>query len=552
MDLFTRLFGQNGFMSHGHCYLWDPGLMRLHLISDFLIAAAYFIIPLTLVNFVPKRRDLPFNWMFVCFGIFIIACGMTHVMEIITLWKPYYWVSGMVKAITALASVPTAILLIRLIPQVINIPGPAVLRAANEALIEQTKLLNLIVTSMGDGLLVVDRDGAALLSNPALRRMLGLKEDEDVPKNCSQDCGFFRADKVRRIAPAESPTSRAVAGGHVDDEEIFIRHGSNVEGSWADVTARALRDEQGTIYGAVAVFHDVTAHKRAEEQQRNLLREREARAEAEAANRAKDRFLAVLGHELRTPLTPVLAGVELLEQKINVNGEFKGTIEIIRRNIELEARLIDDILDLTAIAKGVRRVQAGHGGLWLGLAISRAIVEAHHGEMEASSPGRNRGTVVTISLATIAVRSSTDGPKAKRDSTAASSTSEAQKPRPLRILLVDDHTDTVIILGALLRNLGYDVACAETVKQALQLSKESRFDLLVSDIGLPDGSGHDLMRQIRARQSIAGIALSGFGMEDDLEKSRAVGFTDHLIKPVNVDRLQATLREIARSRATTT
>src|SRR5204863_5118187 len=190
-----------------------------------------------------------------------------------------------------LASVPTAILLIRLIPQVINIPGPAVLRAANEALIEQTKLLNLIVTSMGDGLLVVDRDGAALLSNPALRRMLGLREDEDVPKNCSQDCGFFHADKMTRIAPAESPTSRAVAGGLVNDEEIFIQHRGNVDGSWADVTARALRDEHGTIHGAVAVFHDVTAHKRAEEQQRNLLREREARAEAEAANRGRTDFL---------------------------------------------------------------------------------------------------------------------------------------------------------------------------------------------------------------------------------------------------------------------
>jgi CheY-like chemotaxis protein len=170
--------------------------------------------------------------------------------------------------------------------------------------------------------------------------------------------------------------------------------------------------------------------------------------------------------------------------------------------------------------------------------------------MEASSPGRNRGTIVTISLATIPARSSADDSETKRGLTAVTSPSDQQKA-PLHILLVDDHTDTVITLGALLRNLGYEVACAETVKQALQLAKESKFDLLVSDIGLPDGSGHDLMRQIRAQQSIAGIALSGFGMEDDLEKSRAVGFTDHLIKPVNVNRLQATLREIARSRKVT-
>src|SRR5256885_4677254 len=224
---------------------------------------------------------------------------------------------------------------------------------------------------MGDGLLVVDRDGAALLSNPALRRMLGLKENEDVPKHCSNDCGFFRADKVTRIGSADSPTSRAVAGGHIDDEEIFIRHGSNVEGSWADVTARALRDEYGTVHGAVAVFHDVTAHKRAEEQQQNLLHEREARAEAEAANRAKDRFLAVLGHELRTPLTPVLPGVELLEQKINFNGEFKGTIEIIRRNTDLEARVIDDILDLTAIAKG--KINLDIGSVDIHATVRRAL-----------------------------------------------------------------------------------------------------------------------------------------------------------------------------------
>ncbi len=653
MDFLHALFSADGFMPHGHCYLWDPGLMRLHLISDFLIAAAYFTIPFTLIDFVRKRRDLPFNWMFVCFGIFIVACGMTHVMEIITLWKPYYWIAGIVKAITAIASVPTAILLIRLIPAALHIPGPAVLRAANEALIEQTKVLNLIVSNMGDGLLVVDRDGHSLLSNPATRRMLGLREDEDLPQNCAEDCGFYREDKVTRVPAQELPTARAVAGESIDEQVIFIKHGSNSEGSWVDVTARPLRDEHGTIHGAVAVFRDITGHKRAEEQQQKLVRERAARAEAEAANKAKDKFLAMLGHELRTPLTPVLAGVELLGQQVNGNGELKDTLDIIRRNVELEARLIDDILDLSAITKGkinldlasvdvhaslmraldifrpeigakelrlhldlsaserfvrgddsrlmqvfwniiknaikftpergaihirslneggrlilefsdngigiepdflprvfnsfeqgVRRVQAGHGGLGLGLAISRAIVEAHEGEMEATSPGRNRGTIIRISLATV------PAPRASETGPAADSQTAAPDPRAhLRILLVDDHTDTVTTLGALLRRLGYEVVCAETAEEARRFAAESRFDLLVTDIGLPDASGHELMADINTRQHIPGIALSGFGMEEDLEKSRAVGFIDHLIKPVNVERLQAALNEIASARS---
>jgi signal transduction histidine kinase len=484
--------------------------------------------------------------------------------------------------------------------------------------------------------------------------MLGLGENEDIPQDCAKDCGFFRGDKTSRIAPLDAPTARAVAGENVDEQVIFIRNGSNTQGTWADVTARPLRDEHGAIHGAVAVFRDITGHKRAEEQQQKLVRERAARAEAEAANNAKDKFLAMLGHELRTPLTPVLAGVELLQQQVNGNGELRSTLEIIRRNVELEARLIDDILDLSAITKGkinldfahidvhaamlraldifrseiadkqlrlhldlsatehfvrgddsrlmqvfwdviknaikftaeggamhilsfnegtrliievsdngigiepeflprifnsfeqgVRRVQAGHGGLGLGLAISRAIVAAHHGEMEAKSPGRNRGTVVRISLVIV---------PAPLAAEAQFNTPENESVRegavPLRILLVDDHTDTVTTLAGLSRRLGYEVVCAQTAEEARDIAAQSKFDLLVTDIGLPDASGHELMRDIRARgQSIPGIALSGFGMEEDLEKSRAAGFVDHLIKPVNVDRLQAAVREIAASKS---
>src|SRR5258708_3509392 len=123
MDLFTKLFSENGFMPHGHCYLWRPGVLWLHIASDALIALSYFSIPFTLLYFVRKRRDLEFHWMFVCFAVFIIACGTTHLMEIWNIWHAQYWLSGGIKALTALASMPTAVLLIRLVPQALAWPS---------------------------------------------------------------------------------------------------------------------------------------------------------------------------------------------------------------------------------------------------------------------------------------------------------------------------------------------------------------------------------------------------------------------------------------------
>lgn len=116
---------------------------------------------------------------------------------------------------------------------------------------------------------------------------------------------------------------------------------------------------------------------------------------------------------------------------------------------------------------------------------------------------------------------------------------------PLRILLVDDHKDTVYVLKGLLARLGYDVVTAETFHDALRLAAKNDFHFLVSDIGLPDGNGFELLREIRKRQRIDAIALSGFGMEDDLRKSREAGFADYLIKPINLDRLQAAIRQVA-------
>jgi signal transduction histidine kinase/response regulator RpfG family c-di-GMP phosphodiesterase len=370
----------------------------------------------------------------------------------------------------------------------------------------------------------------------------------------------------------------------------------------------------------------------------------QARAEAERANLAKDQFLAMLSHELRTPLTPVLTTILNLEADEHLSSEARAGLQMIRRNVELEARLIDDLLDLTRISKGkvqlhletvdahallrhaleicdpdiaakkltaemdtgaehfhlsgdsarlqqifwnllknavkftpaggrviisTRNAQPGelevavqdtglgiepellprvfdafeqgermrHGGLGLGLAITKALVGLHGGRIVAESEGRDRGAKFTLVFPT------TEPPAAPRTEKALA---RPRHRRQLRILLTEDHEDTNRSLTRLLRRRGYLVKSAHDVRTAVELAQEGEFDVLISDMGLPDGSGLDLMEKLSAaRAPFFGIALSGFGMESDIRKSRAAGFHHHLIKPVDLNKLDAILQQAA-------
>jgi len=398
----------------------------------------------------------------------------------------------------------------------------------------------------------------------------------------------------------------------------------------------------------IAVFVDLFKKteqiRRQAEERANLIREQanaeQARAEAERASAAKDRFLAMLSHELRTPLTPVLASVLCLEQENNIPENVRESLQLIRRNVELEARLIDDLLDLTRISRGkvqlsfeiveahtllrnaleicqfeieqkklelrtdfvaeevhlqadparlqqifwnliknavkftpnggklsirtansdgqfrvevedsgcgidgdvLARVfhpfeQGGRtdlGGLGLGLAISKALVEAHQGAITAESRGRNQGVKFTTVFPTC-------------ESSVAPQSADAPRPSParksVRLLLVEDHEDTNRSLTRMLRRRGYEVHPAFDVRSALDLSTAMRFDVLVSDIGLPDGSGTELLKMLRSKGQIFGIALSGYGMEEDIRRSREVGFSHHLVKPVDLNKLDLLIQQ---------
>jgi PAS domain S-box-containing protein len=385
-----------------------------------------------------------------------------------------------------------------------------------------------------------------------------------------------------------------------------------------------------------------------------LYREaRQAREEAEAANRAKDRFLAVLSHELRTPLTPVLAEVSAVLEDPSTPESVRPLLEMTRRNVELEARLIDDLLDLNRIIQGKlrldRKVVDAHalilealdicrvgieaarlrveldlraenhhveadaarfhqvawnliknavkftppggfiairtlndggklvvevsdtgvgieaevlsrifdafeqgdqsvtqrfGGLGLGLAIGRSLAEAHGGRLRAESPGVGQGATFTLELPAIESPS-----QPLIAAPPAPATAEAGTSGPLRILLVEDNLDTLRVLERLLKRNGHDVAAADGVLAARRLAEGREFDLLISDLGLADGSGLELIRQLAASRPspIPGIALSGYGMDEDVRRSQEAGFLEHLIKPVDFPSLEAAIRRVATS-----
>jgi CheY-like chemotaxis protein len=208
-------------------------------------------------------------------------------------------------------------------------------------------------------------------------------------------------------------------------------------------------------------------------------------------------------------------------------------IHIRDTGVGIHADVLPRIFD--AFEQGDPTVTQRFGGLGLGLAISKAVVDLHHGTIRAESAGPGQGACFTVELPKLPAS------KPEAHSRPPTNHDPAGKPR-IRVLLVEDHADTARVLSRLLSVSGYAVGTACDVESALKLAAAEPFDVMVSDIGLPDATGFELMRRVREQFGLKGIALTGFGQDDDLARSREAGFADHVIKPVDIGRLDAAIR----------
>jgi signal transduction histidine kinase len=225
LQFFDKLFSEQGFMPHGHCYFWGTDIIALHVISDAIIALSYYSIPLTLIYFVHNKRDLPYKWMFLMFGAFILSCGTTHIMEILVIWHPLYWLSGFIKLFTALISIATAAALIPLIPKALALRSPKVLEEINRKLekeIAERKQTESALSNRSHQLEEANKELEAFSYSVSHDLRAPLRSIEGFTSILTQNHSNELSEKARRYFSLILSNSRQM-GALIDDLLTFSR-----------------------------------------------------------------------------------------------------------------------------------------------------------------------------------------------------------------------------------------------------------------------------------------------------------------------------------------
>jgi PAS domain S-box-containing protein len=531
-------------------------------------------------------------------------------------------------------------------------------RRAHEALARQRERFETTLASIGDGVIATDVHGRIEFMNAVAEQLTGWRLADARGRKCDE---VFRIVHETTRRPVPNPVTQVL---HQDGFVGLANHTVLIA---ADGTERAIddsgapiREAGGELAGVVLVFRDVSDRRRLEaerqaaarERERLLTAERQARLEAEQANRVKDDFVAMLSHELRTPLSAILGWTQILQAKAPAEDALHHGLAVIERNTRAQSQLISDLLDISRIGSGklvldVKTVDLGevladsletvrysaddkgvileshtepvnpivgdparlgqvmwnlltnaikftprggrvdvtlhqagsmaqltvrdtgigirpedlprvferfrqgggattgrHGGLGLGLSITKHLVELHGGTARAWSEGEGKGVVITIELPLIA---RSEGHRAEPEK--APALSEGISLRGITVLVVEDEPDMRDLIQRTLEDHGAQVLAAASAPEGLRLL-DSGPDLLLSDIRLPEIDGYELIRRIRAREDsharMPAVALTAFARSEDRTRAIRPGFQSHLAKPFERSELVFTVASFAK------
>ena len=563
-DLLSTFFANN-FIPHGHCYLWKPGLVWLHLTSDAVTTLAYYSVAVAIIYFTNQRKDLPAQTVVLLVGFFFIfaLCGTTHLMEVVTLWHPFYWVSGLIKAVTGAWSFYTfTFLLIPLIPVALDAPSPAQLALTNQELEESRRCIQAINVELEQR--VQERTAQLEASNRTkdelLMREQTIRAEAEAANRAKDEFLSILSHELRTPLNAILGWSAMLRQRTLSEDKV-LRALETIE--------RNAKSQAQLIEDILDISRIITGKLRLQVRPVNLVPVIESAIEsvrlaAEAksirlqsridsqagpllgdANRLQQVVWNLLSNALK--FTPKDGRVEIRLERVNSHAE----ITVSDTGLGISSDFLPFVFD--RFRQHDSTTTRSYGGLGLGLAIVRQLVELHGGTVTVVSPGIGQGTTFTVTLPAMIIPQPPSDPEPLNSIVETKPRVEASPTlEGLQILVVDDEADALELLSTILQNNGAEVIAVASVKQALTIietATDRSPDVLVSDIGMPDEDGYSLIRKLRQLEAQRGgklpaIALTAYAASDDRRQALLAGFQMHLTKPVDAAELVAVVASL--------
>jgi signal transduction histidine kinase/CheY-like chemotaxis protein len=530
------------------CMYHETPVIALHVVSDLLIALAYYSIPFALAYFVSHRRDLRYSWIIWMFVAFILACGTTHLIGVIDIWRPWYKIDGIVKLITAIASVGTAVALWPLIPKALALPSAAMLEQRVRERTEELRHANL-----------------SLRTEIVARERMEEEREQLLEKE--------------RTARSEAERANRLKDEFLATVSHELRTPLNAILGWAQLLQRGKPIDTEAAEGLEIIERNARAQAHLIQDLLDMSRIISGRIElemhpvqlADVLNAAIDSVQPTaeakgitIERSYDSSAVPIRGDFPRLQQVVwnlltnAMKFTHRGgrvTVATRRAGSSIELTVADTgegiapevlahIFDRFRQADSSRSRR--HGGLGLGLAIVKQLVELHGGTVWAESDGEGRGStfVVELPIPPVAEHKPTDGGQP------AASERPQSDLSGLILLVVDDEADSRELLRRILNAAGAEVFLAASGREAFDILQRERPQVLISDIAMPEEDGLEFLRRVRNLPaekggSLPAIALTAFAGPHDRLHSLRAGYQVHLSKPVERDELLATVASLA-------